>query len=118
AQVWAETYDRELIATNIFAIQSQLALAIAGALKTNLTPAEQARAHMVPTQNLEAWEAYQIGKRRMAKRTTADLADAEQFFRKTIALDPQFALAWVGLADALSLRVNYSGRPSQVTLGE
>ena len=43
AHVWAESYDRELIAANIFAIQSELAAAIAGALKTTLTPAEKAR---------------------------------------------------------------------------
>ena len=44
AHLWAESYDRELTAANIFAIQSEVAAAIAGALKTALTPAEQARA--------------------------------------------------------------------------
>ena len=104
AHLWAESYDRELTAANIFAIQSEVAAAIADALKTTLTPAEQARANAVPTQNLKAWEAYQLGKQRMAKRTSADLADAEQFFREAIDLDPQFALAYVGLADTLYCR--------------
>ena len=44
AHMWAETYDRELVAANIFAIQTELAAAIAGALKASLTPGEQARA--------------------------------------------------------------------------
>jgi Tfp pilus assembly protein PilF len=52
----------------------------------------------VPTQTLQAWEAYQLGKRRLTRRTTADLVDAEQFFRQAIGLDPKFALAYVGLA--------------------
>ncbi len=78
AHLWAETYDRELTAANIFAIQSEFAAAIAGALKATLTPAEKARVNVVPTQNLEAWEAYQLGKQRMAQRTSASLADAEQ----------------------------------------
>ena len=78
-----------------------------------MTPAEQARATAVPTQNLQAWEAYQLGKQRMAKRTSADLADAERFFREAIDLDPQFALAYVGLADSLTLQFGYSGAPKE-----
>ena len=111
AHLWAESYDRELTAANIFAIQSEVAAAIAGALKATLTPAEQARVDAMPTQNLEAWEAYQLGKQRMARRTSAALAEAEGHFRKAIALDPKFALAWVGLADTLTLQTVYSGRP-------
>jgi TolB-like protein/Tfp pilus assembly protein PilF len=109
AHLWAETYDRDLTAANIFAIQSELASAIAGALKAALTPAEMARVNAVPTRNLDAWEAYQLGKQRMAKRTSAGLAEAEQFFRKAVSLDPSFALAHVGLADTLRLETEYSG---------
>ena len=115
--LWAESYDRELTAANIFAIQSEVAAAIAEALKATLTPAEEARSKAVATQNLQAWEAYQLGKQRMAKRASADLADAEQFFRKAIDLDPKFALAYVGLADTLNLQVTYSGAPKEFTLG-
>ena len=82
--VWAESYDRELTAANIFSIQSEIATAIAGALRATLTPAERAQASVVPTRSLEAWEAYQLGKQRMAKRTSADLMDAERFFRKAL----------------------------------
>ena len=71
AHLWAENYDRELTAANIFAIQSEVAAAIAGALKATLTAGEKARVNAIPTQNLEAWEAYQLGKQRMAERTSA-----------------------------------------------
>jgi TolB-like protein/Flp pilus assembly protein TadD len=108
AHLWAETYDRELTAENIFAIQTELAAAIADALQATLTPAEKARAKVVPTRNLEAWESYQLGKQRLAKRTSTGLVEAEQFFRKAIDLDPNFALAYAGLADSLALRVSYS----------
>jgi TolB-like protein/Tfp pilus assembly protein PilF len=111
AHVWAESYDRELTAAEVFAIQSEVASAIAGALKTALTPAEQARAQIVPTKNLPAWEAYQLGKQRMANRTSAGLTEAERHFQKAVALDPHFALAWVGLADTLVLQTYYGGRP-------
>ena len=115
AHLWAETYDRELTVTNIFAIQSELAAAIAGALKTTLTPAEQARAQMVPTQNLQAWEAYQLCKQRMATRTTVALTDAMQFCRKAMDLDPKFALAYAGLADAINLLIFYGGESEDVS---
>jgi TolB-like protein/Tfp pilus assembly protein PilF len=113
--LWAESYDRELTSANIFAIQSEVAAAIAGALKTTLTPAEQLRAQRVPTQNLQAWEAYQLGQQRMERRTSADLADAERFFREAIDLDPKFAPAYVGLADTLILQIDYSGAPREST---
>ena len=70
----------------------------------------------VPTQNLEAWEAYQLGRQRMAKRTSAALTDAEQFFRRATDLDPKFALAWTGLADTFQLQAAYSGVPVDVAL--
>jgi hypothetical protein len=62
SHLWAETYDRELTAANIFAIQSEVATAVAAALRTTLTPAEQGRVRAVPTRNLQAWEAYQAGR--------------------------------------------------------
>jgi len=72
----------------------------------------------VPTLNLEAWEAYQIGKQRMVRRTSEALAEAERFFRRAIELDPEFALAHVGLADALRLQIEYSGKPPESALAE
>ena len=116
AHLWAESYDRELTAANIFAIQSEVSTAIAAALKATLTPAEKARVSAVPTQNLEAWEAYQLGKQRLAKRTSGGMIEAEKFFRKAIERDPSFALAYSGLADSLSLQVNYGDAPLLATL--
>jgi TolB-like protein/Flp pilus assembly protein TadD/tRNA A-37 threonylcarbamoyl transferase component Bud32 len=113
AHLWAESYDRELTAANIFAIQSEVAVDIAGALKATLTPGEQALVNAIPTQSLEAWQAYQLGKQRMARRTRAMLTEAEGHFRKAIALDPKFALAWTALADTLVLRIGDSGEAEQ-----
>jgi tetratricopeptide (TPR) repeat protein len=118
AHLWAENYDRELTAANIFAIQSEVATAIAAALKATLTADEKASVDAVPTQNLEAWEAYQLGKQRIEKRTSAGLADAERFFRNAIELDPKFALAHAGLANTFRLQVIYSGRSRPTALSE
>ena len=54
----------------------------------------------------------------MARRTSAGLADAEKHFRKAIALDPKFALAWAGLADTLTMQTSYAGRPQAAGLDE
>ena len=116
AHLWAETYDRELTAENIFAIQSEVAQAIAAALRTALTESEKARVDAVPTQNLQAWEAYQLGRQRMAKRTSEALEAAERYFREAIDLDSAFALAYVGLSDALALQASYSAKPWEATL--
>jgi TolB-like protein/Tfp pilus assembly protein PilF len=111
AHLWAESYDRELTAANIFAIQTELATAIAGALQSSLTTAEQDRVNAIPTQNLQAWQAYQLGKQRMATRTSAALGEAEVHFRRALDLDSRFALAWSALADTILLRPFYSGQP-------
>ena len=111
--LWAESYDRELTAANIFAIQSEVAEAISEALKATLTPAELKSVNTVPTQNLQAWEAYQLGRHSMAPRTTEGLADAVEFLERAIALDPDFALAYVSLADTLLLQVDYAGASAE-----
>ncbi len=110
--LWADTYDRQLSAANIFAIQSEIATAIASALQAALSPEEQQRLASVPTENLVAYESYMLGKQKMHTRRSEDLAQAVNHFKEAIALDPEFALAYVGLADSYRLEVSYSGRPS------
>ncbi|MCH8073738.1 MAG: hypothetical protein IIA09_17540, partial [Proteobacteria bacterium] len=107
--LWAEVYDRELTAANIFEIQTEMATAIAGALRATLTSDEAQRLALKPTENLEAYEAYLIGRQRMAQRTVRSIADAKAFFERAINLDPEFALAYVGISDTIQLQVDYSG---------
>jgi tetratricopeptide (TPR) repeat protein len=116
AHLWAESYDRELTAANIFAIQSEVAGAIAGALKATLTAGEKAHVNAAPTQNLQAWENYQLGRQRLAKRTSSGFTEAERYFRAAIDLDPNFALAHSGLADSLTVRLDYTDAPRAATL--
>lgn len=110
-QLWAEHYDRELTAANIFAIQTEVAIAIAAALRTTLTPVEKATINAVPTRILAAWEAWQLGKQRIASRNSRQLEEAGHFMRQAIDLDPGFALAYAGLAQALTLQAVYGGAP-------
>ena len=111
AHLWAESYDRELTADNIFAIQSEIASSIAQALRTTLTPLEHERLAVIPTRNLDAWKDYQLGRRRLEQRNSAALAEAEAFFQKAIDRDPDFALAYVGLAETLQVQMYFSAVP-------
>jgi len=100
--LWANTYDAELTATNIFEIQTEISTAIANALRATLSPDEQKRIAAVPTENTEALEAYFIGRYQYLDldRSADSLAKAIAQFEHAIALDPNFALAYSGLAEA------------------
>ncbi len=109
--MWAETYDRELTTGNIFAIQSEIAQAVAVALHATLSVREQKSLDKIPTQNFEAYEAYLLGRQRMALRAIPALQQAQASFERAVELDPDYALAHVGLADSLLLLNNYGALP-------
>ncbi len=109
--LWAKIYDRELTAENLFAIQSEISKSIAEALHATLSPEEEQRISTAPTDNLEAFDHYLRGRNLMATRAVEDLKRATEEFLKAVELDPQFALAWVGVADSHSLLENYGSMP-------
>ena len=106
AHVWAETYDRKL--TDIFAVESEIAKAIAETLQAKLTGAEKSSIAKAPTANPEAYELYLKGRFFWNKRTGADLRKAIDYFSQAIAKDPNYALAYVGLADSYLLLSSYA----------
>jgi len=101
--LWAEIYDRELTAENLFAIQSEISTAIAEALKATLSPEEETRVTDLPTSSLEAYNHYLRARQFMAARGREDLELALSEFEQATSIDPEFALAWVGVADATHL---------------
>jgi non-specific serine/threonine protein kinase len=103
--MWSETYDREL--GDVFAIQEEIANEVVRELKVRLLQEESAQLARRPTDNLDAYEAYLRGKHEMARRTSAALQSAADHFKRAVALDPEFALAYVGLADAYRLHGHY-----------
>ena len=106
--LWAETFDRELTAVNVFEIQSEIATAIANQLKATLTDDERRRLGSVPTESIAALETYFIGKRMLEDRTKESLTAAVEYFEKVVELDPNFAIGWSGLADAYMLLPEYT----------
>jgi TolB-like protein len=106
--LWAEIFDRELTADNLFAIQSEISAEIAQALEATLSPEEQQRLSEQPTENLAAYNAYLRGRQLLARRTSQDVDRAGEEFQRAVELDPGFALAWVGVAESANHRVSYS----------
>ena len=103
--LWGETYDRELTTENLFAIQSEISSKIADALNAELSPQEESRIYSLPTSSLEAYNHYMRGRQLMATGRVEEVKQAMQVFEQAVDIDPEFALAWVGIADSnLSLR--------------
>jgi len=118
AHLWAETYDRELTAAKIFAIQSEVAMSVADALQAELSPGEQERIATVPTDNLAAYQAYLLGHQRLSKFTNAATSEAVGYFQQAAELDPSYALAYVGLADSYVREARWGRLPFLETLAK
>jgi TolB-like protein/AraC-like DNA-binding protein len=96
--LWSEKYDKEM--ADIFAIQSDIAFQIADNLETALSPEEIEQIGKIPTKNSEAYTLYLYGRFFWSKRTKQDLKLSEEYFKRSIVADTNFALAYAGLADA------------------
>jgi len=94
--VWANSYDRDL--SDVFAIQSELAKSIAGALQSVLSPATKALLERRPTENAAAYDAYLRARRLLDSGVFADAQDQVVLLRRAVELDPGFAVAWATLA--------------------
>ena len=109
--LWADTYDRRL--TDILAVESEIAKSVADALQAKLTGSEKSSIAKAPTANPEAYELYLKGRFFWNKRSGADLRKAIEYFNQAIAKDPNYALAYAGLADSYLLLPNYGSASTQ-----
>src|SRR6201993_1434656 len=103
--LWADTFDRHL--TDIFAVESEIAKTIAETLRAKLSGSEQNAIAARPTENTDAYQLYLRGRFFWNKRTGQNLNKAADYFKQAIAADPNYALAYVGLADAFVLMPLY-----------
>ena len=95
--IWAEDYDREL--TDIFALQSDLALQIASTLQTKLSPIERARLKQRPTKSAEAYLIYLEAQDALGRSQSGpDLEKVAQLYERAVQADPSFALAFAQLS--------------------
>jgi TolB-like protein/DNA-binding winged helix-turn-helix (wHTH) protein/Tfp pilus assembly protein PilF len=108
-RVWGQTYERDV--RDVLALQSEVTRAIVDEIRVKLTPGEQARLAKVHASNPEAHVAYAKGRFFWNKRTEDGLQKAVEFFEQAIERDPDYALAYVGLADSWVPRAWYAYLP-------
>ena len=103
SQLWAETYDRKL--TDIFSVESEIAIRIATSLQAKLTGREEQALAAKPTNNPEAYDAYLRGLafESRSNYSSDGLFKAIDFYALAVRLDPNFALAWARLSGAHAL---------------
>ena len=98
--LWAETYNRTLSVANIFGIQSEIASAIADALRARLSPEERRRIEARPTDDLRAYDLYLRGKEYFNRPgwQVNDFSSAQRLFEQAVEIDPEFAAAHAWLS--------------------
>ncbi|MEM9598373.1 MAG: winged helix-turn-helix domain-containing protein, partial [Acidobacteriota bacterium] len=115
--LWADTYDRDL--QDILDLQREVSERVAEALKQELTSSDLERLRRADTGELTAYDLYLRGRQRYRQHTRADNDAAARYYRSALELDPAFALAHAGLANAEGLRAaNYGGGEDAAQVAE
>ncbi len=113
--IWSEKYDRDM--DDIFAIQDEIALAITEKLKIILLGNDREIITKSHTQNTAAYELYLKGRFYLSKRGKS-IFTALKYFKEAIDVDPEFAIAYAGYADANILLAFYSLKPGIEIMNE
>ncbi|MGD0754448.1 MAG: hypothetical protein ABR927_05235 [Bacteroidales bacterium] len=99
-KLWGKTYEKKINdATDIFSLQSQIAQSIATELEAVITPQEKQLIEKTPTSSLTAYEDYILGMNYAGRYTKEDWNLALQYFEKAKEIDPNYALAYVGISN-------------------
>lgn len=112
--IWSEGFDREL--KDVFGIQKEIAENVAKAFQLSLNPNEEKAIEQQPTQNIEAYEYYLRGRRHFYQFSDKGWKQAREDFSRAIDLDPDYALAYAGLADCFSFIYMYADSAVSIRL--
>ncbi len=108
--LWSSKYDRNL--DDIFAVQTDIAEQVAGALEVQLLPTEKSAIEKRQTQSMEAYTLYLKGRQLWNRRTKDSVDEAMKCFERASQVDPSFALAYVGIADCYTVMDNFGIIPA------
>lgn len=103
--IWSHRYDRHL--DDVFAIQDEIARTIVNTLRSTSFRESTEQALSRGTDNVHAYSLYLRGRYAWNKRTQDGVVEAIRYFEQAIASDPDYALAYTGLADAYALHIDY-----------
>ena len=109
-EIWGQRYSRRN--TDIVSLQQEIAGDLAAQIRTTLSRSEKQRIVRQGTQNPEAFELYLKGRYYWNRRTASDIKTSISYFNEAIAVDPNYAQAYSGLADAYSVLPKYGGDPA------
>jgi len=104
-QLWSERYDREM--EDVFAIQDDISQAIVKSLRVILSEGEKKQIEKARAVNVKAYDYYLRGRQSFHQLRRKSLEHARQMFAKAIEIDPEYARAWAGMADAYSHLYTY-----------
>ena len=114
SHLWSETYDREL--KDVFAIQDDIAQSIVDALEVTLTPKERRAIQYVATSDAKAYDYYLRGRKFFYSMSKRNFHHAVRLYNQAIEQDPNYALAYAGIADAYSFLFMYGeGTPENAS---
>lgn len=113
-QLWAETFDES--SGRVFTIQDSLSAKIANTLAFELTNSDSTEIYSHSTKSSEAYEKYLRGRFYQSQNTAEGLNRSIEFYEQATALDPAFADAYAGLADANVILFNFGLRPASETI--
>jgi adenylate cyclase len=114
--LWSESYERQI--EDVFAIQSDIAKSVAEAMKFSLSGPALGRSLRYAPSNMAAYEYYLRGRQMAGQLTDSSWSNAKLMFRRAIELDPNYAQAWAGLADALAQQLLWRLLPAEKVLPE
>lgn len=113
AQLWGEEYNRKVL--DILAVKQEISREITDKLRLKLTGDEQEQITRRDTTNAEAYRSYLRGRYHWNKRSGDEIRKAIEQFQQAIDRDPNYALAYTGLADCYMLLEQYAGVPTAET---
>ncbi|MFN2384720.1 MAG: protein kinase [Thermoanaerobaculia bacterium] len=114
SQLWGRRFDEEV--SDVFRVQEGIAQQISASLLEELSPEEERRLVKRHTPDAEAYDLYLKGRYWWAKRSDEGFEKSIHFFEQAVLRDPNYAPAWVGLADAFRLLAFYGVAPPQQLL--
>lgn len=107
--LWSQSYNRSL--TNLVSLQNEIALDVSQKLKTKLSSVDEQKLAKTYTSNSEAYQLYLRGNYHVGRRTEPDIRKGIEYFEQAVAMDPNFALGFAGIASAYIALPNYSRVP-------